>query len=271
MGFDLAAAAAADPSHNKNNLPSNKANSSTTTVTKGGTPKGSGGGDKFKSGSAMGKLVAAIGAVEGAVEHCHEHVERSTFRRWGASMARGHWSLLHRKPQAARPHHQHDHDKKASSSGGGGSDALATSGGSGHEHEHEHEDLTSKPPPSRSSLVLTVSVDAFVDGFLIGLCAVSSKTTAYIMAAATALEMGFLGLAYGSVLRGDLAAHRSRGRTGSLDLSSATTRTVNVIAANICPLCLNIFALLRQELVDAEKKQIYYPHTTVKFPYNSHR
>jgi hypothetical protein len=28
-------------------------------------------------------LVVAISKVEGVVEHLHEHVERSTFRKWG--------------------------------------------------------------------------------------------------------------------------------------------------------------------------------------------
>mmetsp|Transcript_36275 Transcript_36275/g.62843 ORF Transcript_36275/g.62843 Transcript_36275/m.62843 type:complete len:151 (-) Transcript_36275:296-748(-) len=50
-------------------------------------------------------------------------------------------------------------------------------------------------------LVFTVTIDAVVDGFLIGLCAVSDATTAYIMAGATSLEMGFLGLAYAAFLK----------------------------------------------------------------------
>ena len=218
----------------------------------------------------MGKLVAAIGAVEGAVEHCHEHVERSTFRRWGASMARGHWSLLHRKPHhhaaaagggRSHHHHYHEHESDAAGAGAGSGDIVATTGG-GSGGTHEHDGDVTKPPPSRSSLVLTVSVDAFVDGFLIGLCAVSSKTTAYIMAAATALEMGFLGLAYGSVLRGDLAT-MSRSRSGSsLDFSHATTRTVCFGAANATPFCLNAFTLLRLEVVSYSCHSLCLcPHT----------
>ena len=50
-------------------------------------------------------------------------------------------------------------------------------------------------------LIFTVTIDAVVDGFLIGLCAVSDATTAYIMAAATSLEMAFLGLAYAAFLK----------------------------------------------------------------------
>jgi hypothetical protein len=110
-------------------------------------------------------------------------------------MARGHWSLLH----GAKHHQNHPPPAPTAAAAANGE----TCGGGG--GEDEGADLR-QLPPNRAALVLTVSVDAFVDGFLIGLCAVSSKTTAYIMAAATALEMGFLGLAYGSLLRGDLAA-----------------------------------------------------------------
>ena len=42
-----------------------------------------------------------------------------------------------------------------------------------------------------------------MDGFLIGLCAATNATTAYIMAAATSIEMGFLGLAFGCTLWDD--------------------------------------------------------------------
>lgn len=54
--------------------------------------------------------------------------------------------------------------------------------------------------PSSSSLVFTVTVDAAVDGFLIGIAYEAAHEAGAIMAAATSIEMAFLGLTFALTL-----------------------------------------------------------------------
>lgn len=49
-----------------------------------------------------------------------------------------------------------------------------------------------------SSLIIPVTIDCFVDGFLIGVTIAISSRAGYILAAANCLEMGSLGMAYSS-------------------------------------------------------------------------
>mmetsp|Transcript_16579 Transcript_16579/g.17320 ORF Transcript_16579/g.17320 Transcript_16579/m.17320 type:complete len:474 (+) Transcript_16579:21-1442(+) len=49
-----------------------------------------------------------------------------------------------------------------------------------------------------SSLIIPVTIDCFVDGFLIGVTIAVSSRAGYILAAANCLEMGSLGMAYSS-------------------------------------------------------------------------
>lgn len=60
------------------------------------------------------------------------------------------------------------------------------------------------------SLIFAVSLDSFVDGFLIGLAYVASSRAGLIMAAATCIEMGFLGLTYSATLRGVTRFYRKQ-------------------------------------------------------------
>ena len=103
---------------------------------------------------------------------------------------------LHGHSHSHSHHHHHGSDGELSrkhSKDGHGSDGESDSDMEG--------DFSRKP---RLVLIFTVTVDAFVDGFLIGLCLVSNFPTALVMALATSLEMGFLGLAYGTTLHRDL-------------------------------------------------------------------
>lgn len=109
--------------------------------------------------------MAAISKVEGTLDHLHSHVERGTFRRWASVLG----------------HHY-------------GYQTFSESG------SDDSNDSSSEE--SDAVLVFTVCVDACVDGALVGLCAAVDIRTAWIMASATSLEMGFLGLAYSSSLRG---------------------------------------------------------------------
>ena len=196
----------------------------------------------------------------------------SYIRRWGSTVARGHWSLL--------GHHHHHHHAKTAGTGAflsataAGSpltkDAAHCSGVSGGfgaaeqglnvEHGGIATPASTAAVVNRSALVLTVSVDAFVDGFLIGLCAVSSATTAYVMASATALEMGFLGLAYGSVLRGDLKAVTGASAAQGTREAPRTVKT----ETSPCPVsCLRnmqraafvVFAYRRKRKKERERKR----------------
>jgi len=63
--------------------------------------------------------------------------------------------------------------------------------------------------PSSSSLVFTVTVDAAVDGFLIGIAYEAAQETGVIMAAATSIEMAFLGLTFALSLSGSSGAARA--------------------------------------------------------------
>lgn len=115
------------------------------------------------------ELVGHIGALDACISHIHSHVERSTFKKLGGLVARSHWSLREYPPP-------------------------------------DIELSVSEVESSKLSLVFLVTTDAFIDGFMIGLCNVTSTATAVIMAVATSLEMFFLGLSYGSTLRVGSAA-----------------------------------------------------------------
>ena len=123
------------------------------------------------------------------------HYFRSAFQKWGPIVANGHWRMLRAR----------SNDKLAVVS---------------------MEDQAA-PMPNRRILIFTVSIDSFIDGFLIGLCIVSDHTTGSIMAFSTSLEMGFLGLAYGSVLRGDSGGLTTLALAGQLALPP----TIMVFAA----------------------------------------
>ena len=49
--------------------------------------------------SSSETLVRYISDVESCLNHLHEHVERSTVKKWGRIMTRGHWSTLSRPAQ----------------------------------------------------------------------------------------------------------------------------------------------------------------------------
>lgn len=63
-----------------------------------------------------------------------------------------------------------------------------------------------KETPPNGSIPWTKSVpiyvDSLMDGLLIGVCAAASEHAGYIMALATLLEMGFLGITFGMMLNG---------------------------------------------------------------------
>lgn len=93
-------------------------------------------------------------------------------------------------------------------------------------HLHDHSDRTRfrrfKPEhhqgkPAVESipwpLVFTVSVDAAVDGFLIGLAFSAAESAGWCMSIATSIEMGFLGLSFMATLRNSM---RSRLKLVSL-------------------------------------------------------
>ena len=125
---------------------------------------------------------------------------RETFNRWGSVVARGHWSLLGR-------HHRLRHGKHKSAENIFALASTTSTGASVVEGEARSWNLETPPdrinsassmgspsdsdrgwrPASRTVLMFTVSVDAFIDGFLIGLCVASDATTAVIMASATSL------------------------------------------------------------------------------------
>ena len=113
----------------------------------------------------------ALKRVEGTLAHIHGHVERP-FRRWAIKL-----------PPAASPM-KSDH---------GGSKLSINSS--------ERAPLVHRAPVPWS-LVFTVSIDAVVDGFLIGLTAASDPTAGIIMAAATCFEMGGLGVSFALALFG---------------------------------------------------------------------
>jgi len=68
--------------------------------------------------------------------------------------------------------------------------------------------------PSSSSLVFTVTVDAAVDGFLIGIAYEAAHEAGAIMAAATSIEMAFLGLTFALTL--SASSHVARAAVLSL-------------------------------------------------------
>jgi len=65
------------------------------------------------------------------------------------------------------------------------------------EHHQGKPAIESIPWP----LVFTVSVDAAVDGFLIGLAFSAAESAGWCMSIATSIEMGFLGLSFTATLR----------------------------------------------------------------------
>jgi len=120
---------------------------------------------------SVGKpMVKEIVRVQTCIDRLHKQIHRTTFRRWGP--------LLPYNPRGAAERNEKEQEDSESDS--------------------ETAEMARKP---RLVLVFTVTVDSFVDGFLIGLCIVSSAPTAVVMAGATTIEMGFLGLAYSAALR----------------------------------------------------------------------
>ena len=165
--------------------------------------------------SSSETLVRYISDVESCLNHLHEHVERSTVKKWGRIMTRGHWSTLSRPAQGGY---------------------MSSSG------EEDEEDEFSRKP--RLVLIFTVTVDAFVDGFLIGLCLVSNFPTALIMAIATSLEMGFLGLAYGSTLNRDLMKAIASIPSSSLAFSETKARNLTRLQLAIPPVVMVLAGMI---------------------------
>jgi zinc transporter ZupT len=189
-------------------------------------------------------LVRQISDVEACLEHLHEHVERSTIKTWGPIMARGHWSALVKGKKHGGGNHS---EAEMSDHHGGHTDHSSD------EEEDVDGDFSRKP---RLVLIFTVTVDAFVDGFLIGLCLVSNFPTAFIMAVATSLEMGFLGLAYGSTLNRDLdrtlAAILSGGGGGGGGAASASSaRAATRLQLSIPPVVMVLAGALGVSLGEA--------------------
>jgi len=71
---------------------------------------------------------------------------------------------------------------------------------------HRWEVLPAPDPEKRSeilpiALIFAVYVDCFVDGFLIGLSFIASQHAGIVMAVATCIEMGFLGLSFSASIK----------------------------------------------------------------------
>jgi len=72
---------------------------------------------------------------------------------------------------------------------------------------HRWEPVPEAPPPDQRPdilpwpLIFAVLVDCFVDGFLVGLSFVASSHVGFVMAAATCIEMGFLGLSFSGTIK----------------------------------------------------------------------
>jgi zinc transporter ZupT len=109
-----------------------------------------------------GDVDSKLRVVRRTLRHLHSHAHRGPFRRWAP------------KPVL---------DSEAKSLISAASLASATSAESSH----------GKVP---WSFVVTVVVDAVVDGMLIGLAAAVSRGSGGLMACATAIEMGFLGYSF---------------------------------------------------------------------------
>uniref|UniRef100_A0A7S2AHX2 Uncharacterized protein n=1 Tax=Octactis speculum TaxID=3111310 RepID=A0A7S2AHX2_9STRA len=177
--------------------------------------------EKITTKSIMGE----ISKVEAALEHLHSHIERATFRRWSSVL---------------RNHHY-------------GGSTTASEGSDG-------ESVITEPE-SNAVLVFTVCVDAAVDGVLVGLCAAVDIKTAFIMASATCLEMGFLGLAYSSSLRGPPSASKmlnlilppvlmtATAAAGALIGDTVISSDQSLLLALLSFACVALVFLVTQELL----------------------
>eukprot|EP01052_Picozoa_sp_SAG31_P030426 SAG31_NODE_3119_length_4656_cov_3.057055_5_plen_239_part_00 len=121
--------------------------------------------------ASLSRVNSEVALLAGTLDHIHDrHVERGTsFRRW-------------RPVQPIR---------------------LS---------EERAEDATVTPATEPIQvpwgIVVAVTVDGGVDGFLIGLAFIAKPEAGILMALATCLEMGFLGISYSATLGNALAAHR---------------------------------------------------------------
>jgi len=128
--------------------------------------------EKAAISSDLAGIDKALAAFEKMIVHLHDHAHRQgRFRRWG------------------------------------GKTLLETNAPSGHEVDmHAHGPRGGAVP---CAMIVAVIVDSFNDGLLIGLsCAVSYKA-GLTMAAATCIEMGFLGFSFTAQLAGSRLAQRS--------------------------------------------------------------
>lgn len=135
----------------------------------------------------------------------------------------------------------------------------------GIQHATRGGDKPGTEPESRSGLKIAVAIDAAIDGLLLGLAFAAGEETGVIFTLALAMEMFFLALSTGSILRLDgaktgelfgmsvlLAAILAGSALLSLSVAGSLTGPALVVAASLAAAAL-LFLVTEELLVEAHE------------------